>query len=124
MKKHFITGLVILLPLTLTIWLVSFVFNFLTDPFVGIFQSIFNYFDLMETSFLFFTADEIQQIASKICIAVFLFFFTVLLGILGRWVLVRYLFKVWDSLVHRIPFVRTIYKTCQDVIETLFTSQA
>jgi len=124
MKKHFITGIVILLPLTLTIWFVSFIFNLLTGPFIGISHTILDHFGLLDTGFLFLSANEVQEIVSKIFIIIFLFFFTVLLGILGRWVFIRFIFKIWDYILHRIPFVRSIYKTCQDVISTLFASKA
>ena len=52
MKKYFITGLVILLPVALTLAIVIFLFNFLTQPFVGIVQSIFDYYHLFENGFL------------------------------------------------------------------------
>ena len=36
MKKYFLTGLVTLLPLAVTIWIVQFLVNFLTKPFIGL----------------------------------------------------------------------------------------
>ena len=35
MKKYFITGLVILLPLAVTLAVIVFIFNLLTEPFAG-----------------------------------------------------------------------------------------
>lgn len=123
MKKYFITGLVILLPLALTLAIIAFVFNFLTEPFVEVVQHVLAYFGLLGRSFLFLSSHQIQVLVSKIIILVLLFFFTVLLGALGRWFIVHYLLKMWDYVLHRIPFVSTIYKTCQDVIKTMFTSK-
>ncbi|MBA3237978.1 MAG: DUF502 domain-containing protein [Parachlamydiaceae bacterium] len=122
MKKYLITGLVILLPLALTIILVTFIFNLLTAPFVDFAEDILNYFGLFSSGFLFFTAHEMKLAISKLMILVFLFFFTVTLGALARWYLIRYLLKVWDFILHRIPFVSTIYKVSQDVIKTIFAS--
>ena len=48
---------------------------------------------------------------------------TVFLGFVARWFFFSLLLKWWDSLLHRIPFVSSIYKTCQDVIKTMFTSK-
>ena len=44
MKKHFITGLVILLPLAITIAVVGMIMNFLTQPFVGMASDLFEKF--------------------------------------------------------------------------------
>lgn len=124
MKKHLITGLIILLPLALTIFVVAFIFNLLTDPFVGAFKSILNNLGLIQSDFLFFTADEIQRAVSKLMILIFLFIFTLVLGFLARWFLIRYLLKIWDFTIHRIPFVSNIYRLSQDVINTLFSSRS
>ena len=123
MKKYFITGLVILLPLALTLAIVAFVFNFLTAPFVGLVQSILDYLGLLETNLFFISAQQLQIGVSKIIILLLLFFFTVFLGMVGRWFFVHFLLRMWDHAMHRIPFVNTIYKTSQDVIQTLFASK-
>lgn len=123
MKKYFLTGLVILLPLALTIVVVSFIFNLLTDPFVGIFRGVLAHFDLLEKSFLFWTPEQLQNYASKLLILVLLFFITIGLGALARWFFFRYFLGLWNYILHRIPIVRTIYKTFQDAISTLFNTQ-
>ena len=123
MKKYFITGLVILLPLALTIAILAFVVNLLTDPFVGLFRSILSYFNLIESGFLFFSAEQIQYYASKILILIFLVLLTIFLGAIARWYFFHSLIRLWDFALQRIPLVSTIYKTCQDVINTIFTNK-
>jgi uncharacterized membrane protein len=122
MRKYFITGLVLLLPLALTFIIVLFLFNLLTEPFVGIVQGIFNYYGLFQNGVLFLSAGQIQLVISRIVILILLFFFTALLGLFTRLVFMHYIIRFWDYLLHKIPFVRTIYKTCQDVISTIFKS--
>jgi len=122
MKKYFVTGLVILLPLALTVAIVIWVFNLLTEPFVGAISAIFAYYHLFENGFLFFNAAGLQQFLSKIIILFLLFFFTVFLGTVARLFFFNTFMKMWDYLIHKIPFIRSIYKTCQDVINTIFTS--
>lgn len=121
MKKYFITGLVILLPLALTFAIVTFIFNLLTEPFVDIFKSIFSYFGLFTNGFLFFSADQLQKYISQLLILVLLFFGTVGLGILARWFFVHYLIRFWEYVLNKIPFIRSVYKTCQDIITTIFS---
>jgi uncharacterized membrane protein len=123
MKKYFITGLVILLPLALTLAIVMLIVNLLTTPFVGIVQSILEYFDLLDKGILFLSSEQVQIVFSKIIILILLFFTTVALGALGRWFFFHYMLNLWDYVLHRIPLVSSIYKACQEVIKNLFTSK-
>lgn len=122
MKKYFVTGLVILLPLALTLAIVLWVFNLLTEPFVGAISALFSHYHLLENGFLFLKASQIQLIISKIIILALLFFFTVFLGTIARLFFFSYLMNTWNYLIQRIPLIRSVYKTCQDVINTIFTS--
>ncbi|MEC7839456.1 MAG: DUF502 domain-containing protein [Chlamydiota bacterium] len=119
MKKYFITGLVILLPLALTVSIVIFLINILTSPFLGFVQSILEHYDLLDKDILFLTANQVQYLASKVLILVCLFLFTILLGVIARIFFFHYLIKAWDYIIHQIPFISSVYKTCQDVINTL-----
>ncbi|MCB1119739.1 MAG: DUF502 domain-containing protein [Chlamydiia bacterium] len=122
MKKSFVTGLIILLPLALTLVVVVFVLNLLTKPFVGVVQGVMNHYGILTTGFWIFSAEQIQFVVSQILILVAMTGVTVLLGFIARWVLFNWLLKVWDFVMHRIPLVRSIYKTSQDVIHTIFIS--
>jgi len=122
MKKHFITGLVILLPLALTFLIVIFLINLLTVPFVGIVQSIMENYGLLDKGFFFLGAKQLQYIVSQIFILLFLFIFTTFLGSLARWFFVHYLIRAWDYTLHRIPIIRSVYKTSQDVINSILAS--
>lgn len=113
MKKYFITGLVILLPLAVTIAIVIFIVNFLTKPFVETVSSFLVHFGLTHQIIIY---------ASKLLILLTLFGFTVLLGMVTRWIFFKSLFGIGDKILHRIPIVNTVYKTTQDIIKTLFVS--
>lgn len=124
MKKYFITGLVILLPVTLTLAVVLFIFNFLTEPFLGLTKAILEHYGLGSSGFLFLNAEQLQNFISKILVLLALFTFTLFLGALGRKFLVHYMIRAWEYCVHRIPLVSSIYKACQDVIKTIFASKS
>lgn len=64
-----------------------------------------------------------QYFISQLAILVLLFFITVFLGILARYIFFNSLLRLWDWLIHRIPLISTIYKASQDVINTVFTSK-
>lgn len=122
MKKYFITGLVILLPLALTLAIVVFVFDLLTGPFLGIVKTVFEHYHLFDEGFLFLSASQIQNIVAEVLILVSLFFIVVGLGYVARWFLFKTLMKFAEYVVKRIPLVNAIYKTCQEVIKSIFTS--
>lgn len=115
MKRYFVTGLIILLPLALTVAVLAFIFNFLTEPFVGIVESIMARYDL--NSYM-----ELGRGLSKVVILILLFFFTVSLGILTRWFLVTYFVDFWELIIRKIPFIGSVYRTFKDVVSTLFNA--
>ena len=123
MKKYFLTGLAILLPLAVTIAVVSFIINLLTDPFIGIVRPIVCHFHIGENGFLFLDQNQVILYTTKLLILILLFGFTVLLGAVGRWIIFRKAFHVGDRLLHAIPVVSTVYKTTKDIIHTLFSSE-
>lgn len=122
MKKYFITGLIILLPLALTLAIVIFLVNLLTDPFVEIVQSLLDRYGLLDQDFLFLSSEQLQYVFSQILILLSLFFLTVGLGFVARLFFFHYVIKAWDYIIHQIPFIRSVYKTCQDVINTILKS--
>lgn len=122
MKKYFVTGLIILLPVALTVAIVIFIFNLLTEPFAGFVKALFDRYHLFENGFLFFSSNQLQQIISQVFILIFLFFATVLLGAVARGFFMYYILNIGESIVARIPLINTIYKTSKDVVKTMFTS--
>lgn len=123
MKKYFITGLVILLPLAVTLAVIVFIFNLLTIPFAGALSALLGHYHLLDKGFFIFSGSQVQYFLSQIFVLLFMFFFTVSLGLIAHWFFVHYFIRVWDYIFHRIPFVSTLYKACKDVINTIFASK-
>lgn len=123
MRKYFVAGLALLLPVTLTIIIVLFMVNLLTEPFLGAVSGIMEHYGIFSNGFWFLSGSQIQNYISKILILATLFFFTVLLGLLARQVVFYYFLKTGDYILHRIPFVSTLYKTFQDVFNTIFAAK-
>jgi len=124
MRKSFVTGLVILLPLALTIALVIFTVNFLTKPFVDFFQSLLNHFGVIRHGFLFLSDQQVLHYVSQLLILIFLASFTLLLGFLGRMVMIHSLLSYGGRLLHKIPLVNKIYRTSKDVVRTLMEPES
>ena len=119
MKKHFLTGLLILLPLALTVAVVVFIVNFLTQPFIGIVSAlILKYMPLaLQTPFI--QSPQVIKTVSELIILVSLVIVTFFLGMLARWFFFKSLISLGDAILHRIPVINKVYKTCQDIIKTL-----
>jgi uncharacterized membrane protein len=122
MKKYFFTGLAFLLPLAVTIAVLNFLINLLTKPFVEFVSNLLCDVPFLSHGFLFLSQDQIINYSSKILILVFLFLLTMGLGVITRWFFIHELLKLSDKVIHRIPVVNTVYKTTQDIIKTLLTS--
>lgn len=123
MKKHFMTGLAILLPIVLTWIIVMFIVNFLTKPFTGIVRDILERYDLLGKPIWIFSSTEVLLITSKLLILVFIIFVTILIGLVARFFIIRYFFRLGDYLIHRIPLVNKVYKAIQETLHTLFASE-
>lgn len=118
MKKYFITGLVTLLPVAVTIWVAHFFVNFLTKPFMGIMHYILSFF-----SFGPLQTEEGLRILSQVFILISLFLFTLGLGLVARRYFFHSLLKIGDQILFKIPLVNKIYKTSKDIIQSLFASK-
>lgn len=123
MKKHFMTGLVIILPIVITVMIVLFVINFLTNPFTQMIANIFDYINIFNKPFLFLSGEQTLFLVSKLFTLLALIGLTLFLGFLGRWFLVDYILHLGDYLVHRIPLVNKIYKAAQEVVHSIFSSK-
>lgn len=124
MKKYIMTGLVMLLPLALTFWIVFTLVDWLTGPFLDMTQKILSTFGLASAPVLFFSAEQVLRYGSKIFVLVFLFLFISLIGMVGRYFLFRYALRAGDKLLHKIPVISSVYKTSQDLIQTVLTSDS
>lgn len=122
MRKYFVTGLVILLPLAVTIAIVVFIVNFLTQPFIGLVSNFIQEFAIINKGILFLSPHQVIRYGSQFLILICLFLFTVGLGMIARWFFFKTLITLSDKILHRIPVVNKVYKTTQEIIRTIFVS--
>lgn len=123
MKKYFLTGLAILLPIVLTLVIVNFALNIMTKPFVGVIESFLSKKTVLQSHVGTFTAAQIILWTSKFLVLVFLFLFVMLTGIIGRFYFGSHLIRWTNAILHRVPLVNTVYKSAQDVVQTIFREQ-
>jgi uncharacterized membrane protein len=108
LKKYLITGLLIWVPLVITVWVLSFLVGTLD-------QTLLLLPDAWQPrAWLGF---NIPGLGVLLTLAVVL-----LTGMLGANIIGQRLVKVWESLLNRIPVVKSLYSSVKQVSDTLFSS--
>ncbi len=108
----------------MTAMLVVFIVNLMTNPFIGVAESVLRRFEFLSNGFLLLSQEQLLRYGSQAMILLLLFLFTIGLGFFARWFFFHSLINLGNAILHRIPFVNKLYKTSQDVIQTVFQSQS
>lgn len=115
MKKYFIAGILVWTPLAITIWVISWGLGLLD----GVFGSVMHAIIMVLPHDAGLDAQHFRDLPGVgILIVIAIIMLTGLLAIsfAGQWWL-----KLWDKFVNRIPIVRSIYSSVQQVSSTLFS---
>ncbi len=121
MKKILFSGLALLLPAALTIFIILFFLNFLTHPFVKYFYNIILHF---QPTLLNYLSPKVLHYLVQIFILVSLFLVTIVVGMLARLFLINTFLRLGDLIIHKLPIVNKIYRTTKDIIKSLFAPEA
>ena len=120
MRKHLITGLIILLPVALTLMIILFLFDFFTEPFVSIVGPLV---DLAQEKLHIFLPHGLTLFISRILSLIFLCVFIFLLGVITQLFLVKIIIHWSNQVLFRIPFIKTVYKVSRDIFAALLSSE-
>ena len=116
MKKYFLTGLIIFLPIALTLWIVKFLVDILTAPFFG---AIHHFFDKYKEHFPYLSEhDQLALFLSRVIVLISLCIFITILGFFARKFFIGYCIDLSHKLMLRIPIVKKIYKVIVDITKT------
>ena len=116
LKKYIFAGLLVWLPLAITLWVLSWLVGVLDGIFANVLQGLGN---LLPQAFNDSFA-HLQNIRGLGVVLVFLVL--VLTGALASNVFGNWLVKQWDKLFTHIPIVKSIYTSVKKVSDTLFSS--
>jgi len=115
MKKYFIAGILVWAPLSITVWVIA--------GGLGLLDAVFG--SVMHAIIMVLPHDaaidvqhfrDLPGVGIVIVIAVIMFTGLLAINFAGQWWL-----KIWDKFVNRIPIVRSIYSSVQQVSSTLFS---
>lgn len=108
MRKYFITGLLILVPLAITLWVLNLIISTMD-------QSLLLLPERWQPKTVFgFNIPGLGTILTLLII-----FFT---GLLTRNIIGKQVVHAWEKLLTRIPIVSSIYSSVKQVSDTLFSS--
>lgn len=119
MRKYFLTGLAILLPIILTLLIAKFFLGFLTKPFLGITQQLLTLFSGADG--VLKNSPGLLKFLSQFLTLLFLFGFIVFIGLIAKQFIAAVFFTQADRFLHSIPIANKIYKAAQEVIQSLFS---
>ena len=108
MRKYFITGLLILVPLAITVWVLNLVIGTLDQSLLLVPQrfrpnSLFGF--------------DIPGLGTILTIVI-----VFLTGLLTNNLVGNYVVRLWEKLLQRIPIVNSLYSSVKQVSDTLFSS--
>lgn len=120
MKKYLLTGLIILLPVALTLVVIFFLFDLFTEPFVSIVGPLVKFIQAQAHIKL---PTGLTLFLSRLLSLIFLCIFILILGIFTQHFLVKMIIDWSNKVLFRIPFVKTVYKTSKDIFAALFSTE-
>ncbi|MEM8868638.1 MAG: DUF502 domain-containing protein, partial [Verrucomicrobiota bacterium] len=109
LRNAFITGIIVILPLGITIIVINFLLEKLGTPS----SALFFWFvdpELREVPTVSFALDSISVII--VCILI------TALGYGSRFVVGRVLLSGFEQLLDRVPFINTVYRTVKQIVDT------
>lgn len=115
-KKYLLTGLLVWLPLAITIWVLLWLMGMLDGIFLGLVAGLQAVLSTSVSGFL----EPIKHIPGLGALLVFgglLVTGALVSNVAGRWWLAQ-----WDRLLTHIPVFKTIYNSVKKVSDTLFSS--
>ena len=113
-QQYFITGLLVWLPMGITVWILMWLVGMLD----GIFLAVLGAADAVIPG-MHLLADRLRNVPGLgvILVAVVIFSTGVFVAnMFGQWWV-----RQWDMLMNRIPVVRSIYTSVKQVADTLFS---
>ena len=120
LRSNFLTGLIIIAPITMTAWLMWSVVGWIDSRVWSIVPDTYQPHRYVQTLYNIQLNDQID--IRGVGLVVFLVF-TIFIGWLGKGFVGRSLLRYGESLVERMPVVRTVYGSVKQIAETVFNQK-
>lgn len=107
-RKYFITGLLVWIPLAITVWVFHLVIGTMDQTLL-----------LLPEDWRPHSLFGFHVPGSGVILTVVVIFIT---GLLIRNMVGNYILRIWEGILNRIPIVNTVYNSVKQVSDTLFSS--
>lgn len=121
-RKLFLTGLVIVLPITITYLIIMWFVHLITSPFHHFVQNILLESGFIANGFLHVTVEQATSAISTCLIICSVVLLVLLLGIISYYFLLKFFVAISDTILGNIPFIGRIYNAAKDFTQTVFSS--
>jgi uncharacterized membrane protein len=118
-RKYLITGLLVWLPLAITVWVMLWLVGLLDGIFVGLLSGIEALLPGMQANPVLERLRTIPGLGVILVFLTLLFTGALVSNVAGRWWV-----RQWDRLFANIPVIKSIYNSVKKVSHTLFSSDA
>ena len=116
MKKYLIAGLLVWLPLAITIWVLAWLLGALD----GVFASLLSFTQAVLPASMHAAIEQLRHVPGLGVLA--LAGLMLLTGVFVANIFGQWWFRQWDRIIHKIPIVKSIYSSVKQVSDTLFSS--
>jgi len=113
-KKYLITGLISIIPIIITYWLVQKVFLWVSIPGKKIINPLIEYLDINNQYWIVYM-DYIFGFILTV-------FIINLLGLIVSNVIGRKIYHTFEKILNKIPFINTVYSSIKQIITTFSSS--
>lgn len=108
-RSNFITGLLLVIPIAATIWVVNFTATTLGKPARKMILDLLHV-ELKDNIFIEFGLNLLGFFLIVILITV--------LGYFSKYVLGRFMVSIGERIIEVVPFVNTVYRTVKQIVDT------
>ena len=113
-RKYIITGIISIIPLALTYWLIKYLFMFFSEPGKYIVDIIFKYTFISNIPFINSFYIYFSYLIGFLLTIIFLF----ILGAVISNVFGKRLYLFFESILSKIPIVNKVYETTKQITNT------
>jgi len=116
-RRSFLTGLVILLPIGVTVWLITFLLTRVGNVVRPWLVELLNHFVTLPKESVVIVI--FLNIISLFIVAAFI----IIIGWVSRFFVGRYFINLTERMVNALPFINSIYRTVKQIVDTFSQQQ-
>lgn len=112
-RKNLVAGLLITVPVALTIFILTFIINLIDDAMAPVIAQIIREFQMP-------LPEDFRVPGLGICLILIFMFF---IGLVTTNIFGKKIVEIWDRILHQTPIVSGIYATIQNLVRTVSESK-